>query len=266
MEANSNIIFVQSAGKTQWKHIRSAFWSRAVVSCLRKAHARRPLWEPPDMPTRLCFDVGRTFFWSHFQEPFFLKSDATWTPKITSTIWGHLLKKRNLKWSRKTCKICFKIHALGPLKNELSHKKMQNVTKARSAAKCTTCENVSTVRPNSWNMAPRAKEKNNVRKSIPGEIKTCSKHDSRSVETNEFIFELAPGEAPLVASLPKAMPQHVNTESVPWRASKRSNQAPWQRRLEVPGRKAYDAAGVAVPRRQPEAASRSAAWEYRIPH
>ena len=67
--------------KKQWKQIRTAFWARTVVSCLRRAHARWPLWEPPDMLIGTCFHVGRCFFWSHFRNSLFMKNDAKWNTK-----------------------------------------------------------------------------------------------------------------------------------------------------------------------------------------
>ena len=46
----------------QFKQHCQAFCARAVVSCLRSAHARRPLWEPPDMSIGCRFDVRPPFF------------------------------------------------------------------------------------------------------------------------------------------------------------------------------------------------------------
>ena len=44
-----------------WKPIRARYWARTIVSCLRSAHARRPLWEPPDMLIFRGFNVKAPF-------------------------------------------------------------------------------------------------------------------------------------------------------------------------------------------------------------
>jgi len=70
--------------------------ARTVVSCLRSAHARRLLWEPPDMFIVFCFDARGPFFRSHFRYIFFLKNDDKWTPK-----WLQKLTQSYQKWHLK---------------------------------------------------------------------------------------------------------------------------------------------------------------------
>ena len=78
--------------KTQWAQIRTAFLFRAVASCFRSAHARRPLWEPLDMSTVTCFDVTVCFCWSHFWNRFFWKMMPGETPNpMTSQVWEALV-------------------------------------------------------------------------------------------------------------------------------------------------------------------------------
>ena len=48
--------------KEQWKQIRARFWARTFVSCLRSAHARRPLWERPEMLIVFRFDARDPLF------------------------------------------------------------------------------------------------------------------------------------------------------------------------------------------------------------
>ena len=97
IETNLNSIFEH---RTWARAAMFEICARTVVSCLRSAHARRLLWEPPDMFIVFCFDVRGPFFRSHFRYICFLKNGAKWTPT-----WLQKLRKSyqkwHLKWSRK---------------------------------------------------------------------------------------------------------------------------------------------------------------------
>ena len=48
--------------KEQWKRTRTTFRARTAVSCLRSAHARRPLWEPLEVVIVRSFHVWGSIF------------------------------------------------------------------------------------------------------------------------------------------------------------------------------------------------------------
>ena len=62
IETKSNNVFKQMFGTNYNGHqIRTTCCARTVVGCLRGAHAKNPLCEPPDMSIRLSFHVGVPF-------------------------------------------------------------------------------------------------------------------------------------------------------------------------------------------------------------
>ena len=91
-------MFEQLLGKTHWKQVRRAFWARAVVACLRSAHARQYPWEPLGMSTVTCFHVGELFYLQATPEHFLrmmLMED-----RLPSRNMWTCCQKRILKWSQ----------------------------------------------------------------------------------------------------------------------------------------------------------------------
>ena len=111
-----------SLEKWKWNPVRTKFEIRTVVFCLRNAHARRRLWEPPDTTIIPSCDVG-TRCVKRFWDVFFEKWCQT-DPRMSSKIQEHHIK--NDAWNEidKTNWTCVKIHARGFLKNDLSNKKI----------------------------------------------------------------------------------------------------------------------------------------------
>ena len=77
-----------------WTRIRTTFWARTIVSCLRSAHARGAVREPRATVIVGSLRQGETLFLKRFSERFFSQSWCQMEPQIAWKI------KENLKTNR----------------------------------------------------------------------------------------------------------------------------------------------------------------------
>ncbi len=82
-----------------------------------------------------CLHVGGNLFLKPFSEPFFMNKYAKWNPELHYKSEISFSKTR-LELKSKNHQTCVKNDALGPSKNEFSHRKVAKITKTRGAGKC----------------------------------------------------------------------------------------------------------------------------------
>ena len=130
------------------QHFENRTWARAamfeicartVVSCLRSAHARRLLWEPPDM----FIDVHSVLFWckgSLFSKPFSVhffsekwwQMDTNMASKVETILSKMTLKMKSKKHAQNVLKLMPRDLWKTTFRLGLFYK----ITKTRGANKC----------------------------------------------------------------------------------------------------------------------------------